>query len=204
MRFSGGKNSLCLVGLGLALCGLAGCSRACGSKLFDDFPDYPPNKIAYYYIAIAGAPLQTKELQVGAGRAAQPGRKMKVRVAATDGSGNSYGSGSVAFLDPPFRTDTWGYGVDSGTVPPEFLAAIGGMREGGVRKFTLPAATSTNAVTALSDGESHHTVIQYPHGVEVIFTVTLEKVCKPKFCSTNTLTLLDSGNQMRSRETSCE
>jgi hypothetical protein len=85
--------------LGLALCGLAGCSRTCGSKLFDDFPDYPPNKVAYYYMAIAGAPLQTEELQVGAGRAAQPGRKMKVRVAASDGSGNSYGSGSVAFLD---------------------------------------------------------------------------------------------------------
>jgi hypothetical protein len=155
-------------------------------------------------MAIAGAPLQTEELQVGAGRPAQPGRKMKVRVAATDSSGNSYGAGSVAFLDPPFRTDTWGYGVDSGTVPPEFLAAIGGMREGGVRKFTLPAATSTNAVTSLSDGESHHTVIQYPRGVEAIFTVTLEKVCKPKFCSTTMYAIIDVGKNKQSRETSCE
>jgi hypothetical protein len=78
------------------------------------------------------------------------------------------------------------------------------MREGSVRKFTLSAATYTNAVTELSDGESHRTIIQYPHGRDIIFTVTLQKVCKPKFCSLTTYSIIDVGKRKEARETSCQ
>jgi hypothetical protein len=206
MNFLRGKNSLCLLGLGVVVFGMGGCSQTCGSKVFLDAPDYPPGKIATYYMAMAGGPLTTEELQVGNGRVAQPGRKMKIRVEAADSSGNSYGSGTVSFVDPPFDWKTWGPGVDSGTVPPEFMTAMGGMREGGVRKFTLAAVpvSYTNAVTELNDGDSHQNVIQYPRGVEVIFTVTLQKVCKPKFCSLTTYSIIDVGKHRQSRETSCK
>lgn len=206
MNFLRGKNALYVIGVGVALVSFDGCSRTCGSEVFLDAHDYPPGKIATYYMAMAGGPLTTEELQVGNGRVAQPGRKMKIRVEAADSSGNSYGSGTVSFVDPPFDWKTWGPGVDSGTIPPEFMTAMGGMREGGVRKFTLAAVplSYTNAVTELNDGDSHQNVIQYPRGVEVIFTVTLQKVCKPKFCSLTTYSIIDVGKHRQSWETSCK
>jgi hypothetical protein len=60
-----------------------------------------------------GGPFPSEELQIGKGRAAQPGRKMKIQVQAADHSGNSYGSGTVSFLDPPFPSEAWGLGVES-------------------------------------------------------------------------------------------
>ena len=198
-------NATVLIGLGIVLLSFAGCSRTCGSEIYVDVPDLSPRKVISYYMEQGGGQFPTEELQVGKGRIAQPGRKMRIRVQAADSEGNSYGSGSVSFLDPPFAWQTWGPGVDSGTVPQEFMAAMAGMREGGVRKFTLPMVPIeyVNAITELSDGESHHTIIQYPRGREIIFNVTLEKVCKPKFCSLLTYAIIDVGKSRTSRETSC-
>ena len=44
------RNVVTLVGLGIALLNVAGCSRTCGNELFADIPDLPPSKVISYYM----------------------------------------------------------------------------------------------------------------------------------------------------------
>ena len=134
---------------------MVACSK-CGEDVYLTGSDLPANRAIALYQA-EGGDLPFEDIQVGSGRMAQPGRKFFFQVDAHDEQGRRLGSGTLTFLDPPFSTERWGYGVDSGEVPPEFFGGIRGMREGGIRRFALPGLDPTrpNSITDLVDTQGH-------------------------------------------------
>jgi hypothetical protein len=134
----------------------------------------------------------------------QPGRKFFFQVEAEDARRSSLGSGALTFLDPPFSTEQWGYGIDSGEVPPEFLGAIRGMREGGTRRFALPrrAPDHIYTITALVNNDGHE-VARLSHDSDTFLTVTLVRVCSPKFCSTKSYSLPGPTASRNAKEVAC-
>lgn len=178
------------------------CSK-CGDDVYLTGPDLAANRAAVIYEA-EGGDIPFDDIKVGEGRVAQPGRKFSFQVDAHDEQGNSLGSGTLTFLDPPFSTERWGYGIDSGTVPPEFLGGIRGMREGGIRRFTLPRLDPAHiyAVTALVDTEGR-AVAHLSHDSSTILTATLIRVCRPRFCSSKSYQIPGPTVVRKAQEVSC-
>lgn len=176
------------------------CSK-CGDDVYLAGPDVPEKRaIAYYAAQYGDYPFE--DIKIGSGRIAQPGRKFFFQIDAQDEKGNSLGSGTLTFLDPPFPTERWGYGIDSGEVPSEFLGAIRGMREGGSRKITLPRPTSVNAHTDFVDTNGH-TVAHLSGDGATLLTVTLDHMCSPRFCSSKSYSFPGPTTVRRAREVSC-
>ena len=64
------------------------------------------------------------------------------------------------------------------------------MREGGIRRFALPRLdpTHTHSITALVANQGR-TVVQISHDWATLLSVTLVRVCSPRFCSSNSYQL---------------
>jgi hypothetical protein len=128
---------------------------------------------------------------------AQPGRKFFFQVDAHDEQGRRLGSGTLTFLDPPFSTERWGYGVDSGEVPPEFFGGIRGMREAWNPPLRAAWARPHSPQFHYSPGRHPgHTVVQMSHDSATLLTVTLVRICSPRFCSSKSYQL--PGTSVRS------
>ena len=181
---------------------MVACSK-CGEDVYLTGPDLPPDQAAAVYAA-QGGDIPFEDIKVGAGGIAQPGRMFSFQVDAHDEQGKTLGSGTLTFFDPPFSTEQWGYGVDSGEVTPEFFGGIRGMREGGIRRFSLPRLDPrhTNAVTDLVDTEGR-AVAHLSHDSSTILTVTLVRVCHPKFCSSKSYHFPGPTVVRKSQEVSC-
>lgn len=188
---------------------LAGCAKcAFGEDAYPDWPDLSPETASAFAVSETSAYGPAIDDQLGWGRVAQYGRRMKVHVEQLL-SGAWAARGDVTFLYPALDVTRWGGGgiQYNGAVPDLFMGTISGMRVGGIREFTIPpgcvASPSRPWNCSLVDSETRQTIFEFANQSRLRMRVTVMAVCKPEFCVYKTFSIPKSEGPPLLHEGSC-
>jgi len=163
----------------------AGCSIQ-SEGVWCDLPDLSPRQaLALAQNQEGPASFPPQDLTAGRGRVVQMGRRLTMLVEVLDDYGAVTGSGLVTCLYPalePSQFDNIPCQVSSGETPEYFFTAIAGMRQGGVRRITLPRTHTppNSTMRFFIDAGTGNKLCEIPTDREVALRITMISIRRPK------------------------
>ena len=184
--------------MALAALNCHACSSEC--NVFD----YPP-EMQVELDSQSRQKFAVRDLKIGQGRYAQAGRRFKIQVKVQNAKKRILAQGSMSYEYPTaenyYRGEADLHAFPyPGNFPVGMAQAIIGMREGGVRRFTLNdwrfirgnsgnAAFRKKATRYLVSSENTQQIMKSDEKGPMFFEVSLKKVCRPRYCLKTTYSI---------------